>query len=214
VDAVYHSGISHFVFSSPGDYSKQSNDRYSVPQYDIKAAIEQYARSLGLPATFVRVAFYYENFFSFFPLQKGENRSFYFGFPQGNTRMAMTSVEDVGAVVAAVFNDPSTYIGRTVGVVGSDYNCDQYAAILSWILGKDISYNYIPRNEYSAYNFPGAEELANMFEVQRLYIPERQADLEESHRLNPAMQGFESWVKKNKQRFLNHINSHMEVFVI
>ncbi len=214
VDAVHQSGIRHFVLHSLPDYYTLSNGNYSVPQCDIKAALEQYSRSLGLAATYVHIAFYYENFFSFFPLQKGENGSFYFGFPQGNTRFAMASVEDMGGVVAAVFDNPAEYIGRVVGVVGSDLTCDEYAAIMSKVLQKNIYYDYITRNEYSSYNFSGAEEWANMFEVQRLYISERQEEMDESYRLNPSMQSFESWVVRNKQRFLNHINSHLEVFVI
>ena len=214
IDAVHLSGISHFVLHTEADYYKLSNGRYSVPQCDIKAALEQYSRSLGLPATYVRMSFYYENFFSLFPLQKGADGGFYFGFPQGNTRLAMTSVEDIGAIVAAIFDNKEDYNGRVVGVVGSDETCETYARILSTILNKNISYQYIPRNEYASYNYPGAEELANMFEVQRLYLQNRQADLEESYRLNPSMQSFENWAVKNKNRFLDHINSYMEVFVI
>ncbi len=214
IDAVKTSGIRHFVMHSMEDYSKLSNGRYSVPQYDIKAALEQYAKREQVAATFVHMSFYFENFFSLFPLQKGQDKTFYFGFPQGDTKLAMVSVDDLGGVVARIFNNPHAFIGRTVGVVGDDRTGHEYAQILSNVLERNIEYYYISRNEYAAYNFPGAEELANMFEVQRLYIPERQAELEESYKMNPEMQTFEKWATKNKQRFLNHINSHLDVFVI
>jgi hypothetical protein len=126
----------------------------------------------------------------------------------------MASVEDTGKIVAPIFNNPAAYKGRVVGVVGADHTCAEYAAILSEVLGRNIYYTYIPRNEYAAYNFPGAAELANMFEVQRLYIPNRQQDLEESYRINPGMQDFEGWVRKNKFRFINYFNSQFEVMVI
>lgn len=214
VDAAGAAGIRHFVLHTLPDYYKLSNGNYSVPHYDIKAAIEQYSRRQDMPATYVQMGFYYENFFNFFPLQKDAYGDFYFGFPQGKTRLAAVSVEDLGGIVATIFDRPGENIGRTVFAVGSDLNCDEYAEVMSRILQKKIYYQYIPRSEYAAYDFPGAEELANMFEVQRIYIPNRQAELEESKKLNPAIQSFETWVTKKKFRFLDHIQAHMDVFVI
>lgn len=214
VDAAKAAGIQHFVLHTLPDYYKLSNGNYSVPHYDMKAAVEQYSRRQGLPATYVQLGFYYENFFSLFPLQKDSGGDFYFGFPQGRTKLAAVSVSDIGGIVASVFDRPAEYIGRTICAVGADMTPDEYAEIMTRVLQKKVYYQYIPRNEYSAYNFPGAEELANMFEVQRLYIPNRQADLEESKKLNPGMQSFEEWVTKKKFRFMDHMNAQMEVFVI
>jgi uncharacterized protein YbjT (DUF2867 family) len=201
VDAVNRSGIQHFVFSTLPHYHKLSNGVLSVPHCDLKAALEQYARNLNLPATFVHVAFYYENFLDFFPPQLGADGVYHFGFPQGDTKLAMVSVEDVGGVVVAIFNHPQEYIGRRVGIVGEDRTCAEYAATMSRILNHTISYRHIPRETYAAYGFPGAEELANMFDVQRQYIPERLLHLIESYGLNPAMHTFESWLKKHAHLF-------------
>ncbi len=214
IDAVHQSGIQHFVFHTLANYHTLSKGKYRVPHCDIKAELEAYTRSLQLPATFVNIAFYYENFNNFFPLQKDNHGGYYFGFPQGDTKLAAASVEDLGGIVAPLFNNPGEYIGRTVGVVGADHTCDEYATILSKVLNKNIYYTYVPRNVYAAYNFPGAEELANMFEVQRLFIPNRQKEMEESYRINPAMQSFEKWVEKNKDKFIRHLNSMFEVGII
>jgi uncharacterized protein YbjT (DUF2867 family) len=214
IDAACEAGVSHFVMHSLDDYYTISRGRYSVPHCDIKASLERYARRSGIPSTFVRTAFYYENFFSVFPLQKGEDNSFHFGFPQGDTRLAMTSAEDVGGIVSAIFDQPGQFNGRSVGVVGEDYTCEEYAAIMSRVLRRNIRYNHIPREVYASYGFPGAEELANMFEVQRLFIPERTEDLLESYRLNPSMQGFEAWVERNKYRFFSFFNSQFQAMVI
>lgn len=201
IDAVKQCNIKHFVFSTLPDYYKLSGQSMRVPHCDLKAALEAYTLSLEIPATFVHVAFYYENFFSFFPPQAGDNGEYYFGFPQGDTRLAMVSVEDTGGVVASVFDHPDVYTGRTVGVVGEDRTCTEYADAMSKVLGHTVHYAYIPREIFAAYGFPGAEELANMFEVQRLFITERTIDLIESYGLNPAMQRFEHWLEKNKSRF-------------
>ncbi|WP_431215361.1 hypothetical protein ACQ86N_12050 [Puia sp. P3] len=77
---------------------------------------------------------------------------------------------------------------------------------MSRVLGLTVRYNHIQRDVYSGFGFPGAEELANMFEVQRLYIPRRSQHLMESYCMNPGMQSFESWLVKNKRRFLQLLN--------
>jgi uncharacterized protein YbjT (DUF2867 family) len=210
IDAVHSSGVEHFIYSSLPDYNKLSNGAYSVAHCDIKASLQEYAKSLKIPSTFVHIAFYYENFLSFFPLQKDENDNYHFGFPQGDTKLSMASPEDMGAIVAAIFDHPAEYIGRTAGVVGEDRTCAEYAAIMSKVLQRNIYYNHIPREIYAAFGFPGAEELANMFEVQRLYILNRRMALIESYGLNPAMQTFEKWLLKNKDKFSAKINAPEE----
>lgn len=207
MDSVAASHIRHFVFNGADNYSKLSNGSYAVPQCDSKAALQEYSKTLKLYATFVQPSFYFENFLGFAALQMDEDGGYRFGFPQGNTRLAAMSVEDYGEIVRAVFNYPIEYIGRTVRTVGSDNTCAEYAAILREVLGEKIEFVHIPREEYAALDFPGAEALANLFEVQRLYIPQRQIDLIESYGLNPVMQHFRNWVIKNKSQFIGHIQS-------
>lgn len=201
IDAVKLSGIQHFVFHSLPDYSQLSDGKYPTPHCDLKASLQRYCKSLDIPATFIHTAFYYENFLSFFPLQKAADGSLFFGFPQGDTKLAMTSAEDTGGIVRSIFHHPTAYIGRTVGVVGADDTCTEYAKVMSKVLNQNIQYKYIPRVVYAELGFPGAEELANMFEVQRLHIPNRQIDLIESYGLNNEMQSFEKWLYRNKNLF-------------
>ncbi|MCB0577568.1 MAG: NmrA/HSCARG family protein [Saprospiraceae bacterium] len=201
IEAVHSSGVKHVVLSTLADYQGMTGGALRVPHFDLKAELEGYAKSLQLPATFLRVAFYYENFLGFIPLQKGRGDYYTFGFPQGDTRLSMASAEDIGGIVSTIFGHPAEYIGRVVGAVGEDRPCAEYAAIMSRVFGRDIRYQYIPHEDYAGLDFPGAEELANMFEVQRLYIPNRQMDLIESYGLNPSMQTLEQWLTKNKDKF-------------
>ncbi|HTL10221.1 MAG TPA: NmrA/HSCARG family protein [Chitinophagaceae bacterium] len=201
VDAVKESNIEHFVFHTLPDLKKMSKGKYSVPHCDLKAALEQYTRMLQIPATFLRIAFYYENFLTFFPLQKMNDGSYSFGFPQGDTKLAMISVEDVGGIVNSIFHHRDAYLRRVVGAVGADEPCAAYAAVMSKVLNTEVRYNHIPRDVYASFPFPGAEELANMFEVQRLHIDNRLIDLIETYALNPNTQSFEQWMVKNRHRF-------------
>ena len=154
-----------------------------------------------MPATFIRVAFYYENFLSYFPPQKQADGTFAFGFPQGDTPLAALAIEDLGGVVAPIFEKPDEFIGKTVGGVGDDLPAAQYAEIMTRVLGKPIVYNYVPREVFATFGFPGADDLANMFDFNRRFIPNRVAALAESRRLYPAMQTFEVWLGANKDKF-------------
>ena len=201
VDAVKAAGIEHFIFSTLPNCKKITKGAIEVPHLDMKAQIEEHARELKLPATFVNVAFYFENFLTFFPPQKQANGVLSFGFPQGDTPLAGVAVEDTGGVVAAIFDRPNEFRGKTVGVVGDDLTGSKYAEIMARVLGQTVVYNYIPRDAYAAFGFPGAKELADMFEFNRLYVPSRQADVAQSRSLYPGMQSFEAWMRANKEKF-------------
>ena len=69
------------------------------------------------------------------------------------------------------------------------------------VLGEKVIYHHIPREVFAEFDFPGAGDLANTFEFNRLYIPNRQADLAECRKLYPAMQRFEAWLRPNNAKF-------------
>jgi uncharacterized protein YbjT (DUF2867 family) len=201
IDAVAAANLEHFVFSTLPPAKRISGGRLDVPHFDLKAELEEYTRGLGLPATFTHVAFYFENFLYFFPPQKQGNGSFAFGFPQGDTPLAGVAVEDVGGVVATIFERPAEFMGKTIGIVGDDLPPARYAELMTQILHTKVVYHSVSREAFAALGFPGAEDLANMFEFNRLYIPNRQADLEQSRSLYADMQDFPTWLKANSEKF-------------
>jgi uncharacterized protein YbjT (DUF2867 family) len=200
IDALAAANLRHVVLSTLPSPKEITRGRLVVPHFDIKARLEAYARGLKLPATFVHVAFYYDNFLSFFPPRRQDDGVHAFGFPQGDTPLAAVAAEDIGGVVAALFGRPDDFVGRTVGVVGDDRPPAAYAGIMARVLGERIEYRYVPREAFAALGFPGAEDLANMFEFNRLHVPSRRGDLEESRRLYPEIQTFEAWVRANADR--------------
>lgn len=201
VDAIVGSGVQHTVLSTLPHTKLLSGGRLQVPHFDTKARVEEYARSGGLAATFIHVAFYYENFLSFFPPQRQTDGSYAFGFPQGSTPLATVAAEDIGGVVAAIFAESFWYRDKVIGVVGDDLRCDEYAQIMKLLMGRAFAYNYISHDVYAALGFPGAADLANMFEFNRLYIPNRRCDLLKSRELYPEIRTFERWLKGNMPVF-------------
>ena len=146
------------------------------------------------------MAFYYENFLTFFPPRPQGDGSYGFGFPQGDTPLAAVSVEDVGGVVAPIFARPDEFTGRTVGIVGDDRPVSAYAEAMSRALGQRVTYQHVPREVFASFGFPGAEELPNMLGVQRRFVPTRRADLEASRARYPGIRRVEAGIAKNTPR--------------
>jgi len=212
--AISKSNIQHFVFSTLPNAALISKGRLPVPHFDVKAELEEHARSLHLNATFLHIAFYYENLMYFVTPKKGFDGNYYFGFPQGDTKLSAVSVEDVGAIVSKIFDHPFEYIGRIVGVVGEDITGDEYAQIISNTLHKPVKYRHIPREIFAAAGFPGGGEIANMFEFTRNHFNNREADQLESLKLYPGLQGFETWAEKNAQKLESvFFDEPAEIFV-
>ncbi len=203
IDAVADSDVRHFVLSTLPYAKKISNGTLEVPHLDMKGMLEEYARNQIPGTTFVPVAYYFENFLTWFALRKQPDGAYAFGFPQRDTPLAGVAVEDIGGVVAVLFERPERYKARTVGIVGDDLPPPAYAEAMTRVLGEKVVYNYVPREVFSSFDFPGAADLANMFEFNRLYIPSRRADLEESRALYPQVQTFEVWLNANRDGLLS-----------
>jgi uncharacterized protein YbjT (DUF2867 family) len=201
IEVIKNSDVQHFVFSTLPSAVKTSNGQFIVPHLDIKAELEDYTRRLKIPATFVHVAFYYENFLTFFPPQLGEDGSWHIALPQGETKLAGVAVEDIGGVVAEIFNAPKEFLHQVIGIAGDDISLNEYTSVMTKILQRSYVYDYVPYTTYASFPFPGASELANMFEFNRLYIPERKADVEMSKKLSSSIRSFETWLTGNAQRF-------------
>lgn len=201
VDAVAQSGVEHFVFSTLPNVKKETNGELDVPHFDIKAELEDYARQRALPATFVHLAFYFENFTAFFPPQPQGDGTFAFGFPQGDTPLAGVGVEDVGGIVARIFEQRDSYLGETVYIAGDYRPAAEYAAIMSRVLGRKIVYNHIPRDTFAGFGFPGAADIAHMFDYYQRYMPNRRPDAERSRAIYPELQTFEQWLERHVQEF-------------
>lgn len=202
VAAVTACKIDHFIYSSLPAVAKNSGGYLKIAFADNKAAIQDYARSMKPDSSFVHVADAYDNFLLDFLPQRSEFGSYAFELPFGDANYAMAATEDVGPIVGMMFDHPEAYKNRVVGIVGSDMPCGAYASILSRVLGKNFRYRHIDEADYSSLGFEGAPQYANWYTYQRLHIPNRQIDLIESYGLHPAMQGFEKWLLRNKNLFL------------
>jgi uncharacterized protein YbjT (DUF2867 family) len=202
VDAVVESGVPQFVFSTLPHIYGITNGTLSVPHFDIKAKLEAYARSKKGDTTFLHLAFYYQNFLSFFPPQKGVDGSYFISFPQGDAPLAAISANDTGGIVLPVFQHPQAFAGKTISAAGDFLTGAGYANVMSKVTGKKITYQHVSRREYARLDFPGAEELAAMFEYYRVYKPYGTEAVSKSRKLYPGLESFEQQLTENKEALL------------
>lgn len=81
-DVAKEAGVQHLIFSSLLDVTKESGGRLQhVPQFDQKAHVEQYIRSIGVPATFVLPGYFMSNYMLFGMLRKGEDSVYTLNYP-------------------------------------------------------------------------------------------------------------------------------------
>jgi len=201
INAVAGAEVEHFVFSSLASAKLRSNGEIQAPHLDVKYELEQYARSLDIPSTFINAEFYYDNFFTFFPPQKNGDGAYHFGFNQGDAPLPAVAVDDIGGVVAAIFEQPESTIGETIRVIGDSQPVAAYAEAMSVVSGKTIRYRHIPREMFAAFPFRGADELAATFEFHSRFNDATPADFERSRALYPAMQTFADWASQRTDTF-------------
>jgi uncharacterized protein YbjT (DUF2867 family) len=206
INAVAGANVEHFILSSLPPIEKATGGALKSPHFDIKAEHEEYAKKLGIPSTFVHVPFYFENFLAFFPPRPNGDGTFEFGFPQGETPLAAMSVSDVGPIVATMFEQPEVYIGQVVKLAGDELPPAEYAAVMSEKVGREIRYAHVPREVYAGLGFPGAEDIADMFEFYRVHMPSRKQELEHWRKLTPGLQDFRTWMSRNEANLKSSLN--------
>lgn len=203
VDAARAVGCEHLVLSTLLSSSALSRGELLVPHMETKHEIECYARASGQVCTFVHVAFYFENFCDHFPPLPAAGGGYELGFPLGDAALAAIGVSDLGPIVATIIEERARFSGMVVEALADERSAHDYAAVMTRVLGRDIRYRHIPVAQYAALGFTGAEELAQMFDLKRRFMPRRTRELALIRTLHPAARDFETWLIEHRERFLS-----------
>ena len=211
--AAKHAGIQRVIWSTFEDTRKWvplSDNRmptlmgkYKVPHFDAKAEANQVFTDLGLPVTFLLTSFYWENFIYFgMGPKKGPDGKLAITLPMGDKKLPGIAAEDIGRCAYGIFKRGREFIGKTVSIAGEHLTGAQMAAALTKALGQEVRYNDVPPQVYRSFDFPGAEDLGNMFQFKRdfneYFCGVRNLDV--ARALNPALQSFDAWLAQNKTR--------------
>jgi len=183
-----------------------SERKYKVPHFETKADGDVFFANSTVPTTFLLPGFYYDNFFTYFPLKREEDKTLSFTIPMGETKMAWIAAADIGKVVLGVLKaGPVVTKGKYVGASSAHLTMDEVATVLSSGLGETVAHNkFVTAEIFSTFGFPGCEELANMFKYERdfgaAYCGRRSID--ETKKYHAELTSFAAFVQANKNKFL------------
>jgi uncharacterized protein YbjT (DUF2867 family) len=217
-DAAKAAGVKHVIWSTLEDTRQfmsaddkrmpMLQEKYRVPHFDAKAEANAYFS--GVPATMLVTSFYWDNLFMFgLAPKKGDDGQYAWAFPMGNAKLAGIAGEDIGKTALGVFKAGDQYIGKTVGIAGEFLTIDQMGQSLSKNLGLGaVKYNAVEPDVYRSWGFPGADEMGNMFQADRDFEKQMMANrnLEVARKLNPALQTFDQFVNKNRDKIMAAAN--------
>ncbi len=211
--AAKAAGVRHVIWSTLEDTRRWvplSDNRmptlmgkYKVPHFDAKGEADQLFKQLGLPTTFLLTSFYWDNliYFGMGP-KPGPDGTLAFTLPMGEARLPGIAADDIGKCAFGMFKKRDAYLGKTVGIAGEHLTGSQMAAALSKALGREVRYQAVPPEVYRTFGFPGADDLANMFQFKRdfnaVFCAAREPAI--ARALNGGMQTFAQWLEANKTR--------------
>jgi uncharacterized protein YbjT (DUF2867 family) len=187
-DIARATGIAHLVYSSAG---AQRNS--GIPAIEIKWRVEQYIRTLGLPATILRPAFFMENFQRFArPILVDGTLVVRQPFPP-ETALQMIAVDDIAALTAMAFQQPEAFLGKELEIAGDEVTMPQVAEILQRITRRPTRFVEQPIEEVRSWS----AEMAKLFEWIRCHGSSH-ADIPALRTMYPSLMTFEGWAQRTE----------------
>ncbi len=213
--ATKQAGVQHVVWSTLEDTRQwiPLNDsrlptlhgKYKCPHFDSKGAVDNVFTADGAPTTFLRAAFYWDNFVHFgMGPRKGDDGNLVLALPLGGAKLPGIGAEDIGRCAYGVFREGTGNVGTYVGIAGESLSGLEMAAKMGRALGRTINFFDMPFDMYRSLGFPGAEDLGNMFQFHQILGEEfqRNRDPIRARELNPALQDFDAWLAANKGKIV------------
>lgn len=203
-------GLKHAIWSTLEDTRKwvpleddrmpTLQDKYKVPHFDAKGEANKFFIDNKVPVTFFHASFYWENMIHFGQgPQRGEDGKLRLSLPIGDKKMAGIAAEDIGKCAYGIFKKGKEFIGKTVGVAGEQLTGDEMAEALTEALGEKVIYNEIEPAQYRSFDFPGADDMGNMYQFYRDFdnVCNSTRNVSRSKELNPELKSFKEWLDEN-----------------
>lgn len=212
-DAAKEAGVQHVIWSTLEDTRKYisiddermptlMND-YKVPHFDAKGESNSFFEKSGVPFTLLNTSFYWDNFIYFgLGPQKGPDGNFALTMPMQDKKLPGIAAEDIGKSALGIFKAGDKYKGKTLGIAGEMLTVSEIADGFAEIMGTEVGYNDVPASVFRSFEFPGAEDLGNMFQFKAEFEKEfcDARDIDETRKLNPELLTFKEWLQKNKEK--------------
>jgi uncharacterized protein YbjT (DUF2867 family) len=147
VDAAVRAGISFYLYSGLTDHSKHDFPLAPLPLWKTKFEVEEYIRSLNIPAAFPYVGCYHNNFSSrpyplwqMLPTQEGgfEWRA---PFPEDIGIPFIDTEHDLGVAIIQILKDgPAKWDGKRIALAFEILTPHEACKIFSQGLGRPVRY--------------------------------------------------------------------------
>jgi len=176
--------------------------KYNVPHMDAKGEADHVFGASGVPTTALRTSFFWDNLIHFgMAPRRGDDGELVFSLPMGQKKLPGIAAVDIGHCALGVFKGGAAYMGKTVGIAGEHLTGDEMAAALSRALGEPVRYQAVPFDVYRGLGFPGAQDLANMFQFKHDFEGDfcGSRPVNESRRLHAGLQSFDQWLARNRK---------------
>ncbi len=211
-EAAKAAGVKHVIWSTLEDtrqFLSADDTRmpmlqgsYRVPHFDAKGEANAFFQ--GLPATMLVTSFYWDNFYMFgLGPKKSADGTYAWTLPMGNEKLAGMAAEDIGRTAYGIFKAGDQYVGKTVGILGEALTVQEMCQKIEKGLGvSPVKYNAVEPDAFRGFGFPGADELGNMFQMDRDFASQMLANrsLDTTRALNPKLQSFDQWLAANREK--------------
>lgn len=202
-EAAQKAGVEHIIWSSlegtteffdamPEEERPNKLDGYYVPHFDSKALADQY-----FPAdktTKLYASFYLENFAAFGMISNGVLCN-----NMNDSLLPVIAAEDIGKCAYGIFKAGDKYKGESVYIAGDIMTCEDMMKMATEVTGKEFVYTGVDRETAAGFDFPGANDLANMY---YFYVKSedfvKNRDPSVAKELNPDLQSYSDWLEANK----------------
>ena len=119
----------------------------------------------GLKYALVRLSFYTENLWSFFPPRRGADGTLGLAMPVplGDAQLSVFSVGDLGHAVVTILSNADAHNTKAYGLASEWLTGAEVTALLSKVIGEPVTYQPVPVEVFKTFPFPGAADIGNMF---------------------------------------------------
>lgn len=138
-DAAKKANVKHLVYSSVGGAERKTG----IPHWESKWEVENYIRSLCLPATMIRPAAFMETYY-IDQVEIGILKGKLTDPIRGDKPYQTIATDDIGAFVALAFERPADFIGKELEIAGSELTNVEAAKVFSRVLGKAVKFQRLP----------------------------------------------------------------------
>ncbi|MCW8126571.1 NmrA family NAD(P)-binding protein [Microbulbifer halophilus] len=163
IRAARGAGVTHFIWSTLPDVAGISANRFDVPHFSNKAAMDREVTAAGFKFhTFVMPGFYYQNFIQALTPTSQADGTRGWALPlDPAVEIEMADIADLGKLVAGAFHQPEKADdGIYLPLVGDRLSFNQIIEILRK-QGHSLTFTRVPAKDFEE-GFPGARELAQM----------------------------------------------------